>query len=79
MKNSNDFRTGSHCVFKLNVYLVFVTKYRRHVFTDASHETLRAIFAKVCQDSEAMLVDANAEKRLTVTNSAGTRRAPLPH
>jgi len=41
--------------------LVFVTKYRRGVFTDAAHETLRTIFAKVCQDFEAVLVDTNGE------------------
>jgi hypothetical protein len=35
--------------------LVFVTKYRRNVLTKAAHETLRGIFAKVCQDFEAVL------------------------
>lgn len=61
MKNANDCRTGRHCVFKLHVHLVFVTKYRRGVLTDAAHETLRAIFAKVCHDFEAVLVDTNVE------------------
>ncbi len=61
MKNTNDFRTGRHCVFALHVHLVFVTKYRRGVLTDAAHETLRDIFVKVCQDFEAMLVDTTGE------------------
>ena len=61
MKNSNDFRTGRHCVFKLHAHLVFVTKYRRSVLTEAAHETLRDIFTKVCQDFEAVLVDTNGE------------------
>jgi putative transposase len=61
MKNSKDFRTGRHCVFALHVHLVFVTKYRRGVFTEAAHETLRDIFAKVCQDFEAVLVETNGE------------------
>ena len=61
MKKSNDFRTGRHCVFKLHVHLVFVTKYRRDVLTEAAHETLRAIFTKVCQDFEAILVDTHGE------------------
>jgi putative transposase len=61
MKNANDFRSGRHCVFKLHVHLVFVTKYRRRVLTEAAHETLRDIFAKVCQDFEAVLVDSNGE------------------
>jgi putative transposase len=61
MKKSIDFRTGRHCVFALHVHLVFVTKSRRNVLTDAAHETLRDIFTKVCQDFEAVLVDSNGE------------------
>ncbi|HEY7493794.1 MAG TPA: IS200/IS605 family transposase [Candidatus Tectomicrobia bacterium] len=61
MVNTSDFRTGRHCVFKLHVHLVFVTKYRRGVLTEAAHETLRTICAKVCQDFEAYLVDAHGE------------------
>jgi len=61
MKKSNDFRTGRHCVFALHAHLVFVTKYRRGVLTEAAHETLRDIFAKVCQDFEAVLVETNGE------------------
>src|SRR5712692_1908356 len=61
MAEENWFRTGRHCVFKLHVHLVFVTKYRRSVLTEAAHETLRDIFTKVCQDFEAVLVDTNGE------------------
>jgi len=46
---------------KLHAHLVFVTKYRRRVLTEAAHETLRDIFAKVCQDFEAVLVESNGE------------------
>ncbi len=45
----------------MHVHLVFVTKYRRGVLTDAAHETLRDILAKVCQDFEAVLVDTGGE------------------
>ena len=61
MEASRAFRTGRHCVFGLHVHLVFVTKYRRGVLTDAAHETLREVFAKVCQDFEAVLVESNGE------------------
>lgn len=61
MENINDFRTGRHCVFTLHAHLIFVTKYRHGVLTDAAHKTLRTIFAKICQDFEAVLVDANGE------------------
>ena len=61
MSKSRQFRTGRHCVFGMHVHLVFVTKYRRGVLTDAAHETLRDILAKVCQDFEAVLVDVGGE------------------
>ena len=61
MENTTDFRPGRHCVFALHVHLVFVTKYRRKVLTEAAHETLRAIFAHICQEFETRLVEANGE------------------
>ncbi len=61
MTNTNDFRTGRHCVFALHVHLVFVTKYRRKVLSEAAHETLRTLFERICQDFEARLVEANGE------------------
>jgi putative transposase len=61
MSNTIEFHTGRHCVFKLHVHLVFVTKYRRKVLTGVAHETLRDIFTKICQDFEAVLVDSNGE------------------
>ena len=62
MENTNAFRTGRHCMFKLHVHLVFVTKYRRQVFDAAAHETLHAICTKVCQDFEAVLAEINGEE-----------------
>jgi putative transposase len=35
MGQTSDIRTGRHCVFLLHAHLVFVTKYRHPVFTDA--------------------------------------------
>ena len=61
MTNTNDFRRGRHCVFALHVHLVFVTKYRRKVLTDTVHETLRDLCAKVCEDFEAVLIEAHGE------------------
>lgn len=61
MENANEFRTGRHCFFVLHVHLVFVTKYRRKVLTEAAHETLRILFRKVCADFEAVLVESNGE------------------
>ena len=45
----------------MHVHLVFVTKYRRHVFTEASLANLRAIFTSVCEDFEAELIEMDGE------------------
>jgi putative transposase len=54
-----DYRTGRHCVFALHVHLVFVTKYRRDVLSQLAIGDLAAIFAKVCEDFGAELVECN--------------------
>lgn len=61
MKNSSEIRTGRHCVFNMHVHLVFVTKYRRKVFTKPILEEMRAIFEKVCKDFEAVLAEFDGE------------------
>ena len=61
MEKSIAFRTGRHCVFALHVHLVFVTKYRRKVLTEGAHEALRDLFARICQEFGARLVEANGE------------------
>lgn len=62
MNKSNDIRHGRHCVFNLHIHLVFLTKYRCSVFTKAVLEDLKEIFASVCQDFEAELVEFDGEK-----------------
>ena len=57
MKKDNNIRAGRHCVFAMHVHLVFVTKYRKDVFTREILDDLRAIFASV----EAELVEFEGE------------------
>ena len=61
MEKNNDIRRGRHCVFNMHVHLVFVTKYRRDVFTKAILNDLQEIFASVCADFEAELVAFDGE------------------
>ncbi len=61
MSNNNDIRHGRHCVFLMHVYLVFVTKYRREVFTKEILDDLRPMFASVCADYESELVGFDGE------------------
>jgi putative transposase len=45
----------------MHVHLVFVSKYRRDVFDGDAIERLRGMFAKVCADFDANLVEMDGE------------------
>lgn len=62
MKMSRELRRGRTCVFKMHIHLVFVTKYRRSVFTKQILKDLREFFGKVCRDFEAELIELDGEK-----------------
>ena len=62
MEENNDIRRGRQCVFNIHIHLVFVTKYRRKVFDNAAIHRLRELFAKVCTDFEASLMEMNGEQ-----------------
>ena len=61
MSKNLELRRGRHCVFNLHVHLVFVTKYRRNVFTKAILDDLRDIFQSVCADFESSLIEFDGE------------------
>jgi putative transposase len=61
MSKTHAIRRGRHCVFLMHVHLVFVTKYRRGVFTKNILETLRVVFTQVCADFESQLVEFDGE------------------
>ena len=58
---TNEIRAGRHCVSNLHVHLVFVTKYRRNVFTKKILGRMQEIFAEVCHDFEATLTEFDGE------------------
>ncbi len=61
MDKTQDIRTGRHCVFALHAHLVFVTKYRRHVFDADALVRLQGIFERVCADFGVTLIETNGE------------------
>jgi putative transposase len=61
MKKSTNLRRGRHCVFALHVHLVFVTKYRKRVFTKKTILALEEIFRSICTQFEAELVEFEGE------------------
>ena len=61
MNDMSHMRRGRHCVFLMHVHLVFVTKYRRGVFTQPILDDLQAIFSSVCADFEAELIEFDGQ------------------
>lgn len=53
---------GRHSVYLLLVHLIFVCKRRGKVFDQVHWQRLELIFAKVCEDFEATLVEFNGEQ-----------------
>ena len=58
---NQEIRSGRHCVFNMHVHLVFVTKYRKDVFTKSMLDAMKGMFEKVCSDFEAELTEFNGE------------------
>ena len=61
MTKGFEWRTGRSCVFKNFVHLVFVTKYRRGVFTKEIVLRLRDIFRETCEQMEVELLEYGGE------------------
>ena len=62
MKKVNDIQHGKYCVFVLYVHLVFVIKYRPDIFTKEIFEDMKPVFASVCANFEAELIEFDGVK-----------------
>ncbi|WP_327046654.1 IS200/IS605 family transposase [Microbispora sp. NBC_01189] len=60
-KPNPDVRRGRHVVHNLHAHLVFVTKYRRGVFTNEILARCEEIMREVCADFEVELREFNGE------------------
>ena len=61
MKKTTVYHTR-HCSYKLHVLLVFVTTYRRKVFTARIINELKTIFETVCLQFNAGLIEFDGEE-----------------
>ena len=61
MDNTTDIRRGRHAIWDLHVHLVFVTKYRRNVFTNTMLTTCERTMREVCESFGATLDEFNGE------------------
>lgn len=62
MNTSRSLRSGRHCVFNMHAHLVFVTKYRKRIFSKKILKRLSEIFSSVCNDFESTLEEVKGEK-----------------
>ena len=56
-----EWRTGRYCLYKNQVHLVFVPKYRKNVFTLEMGEELEKIFKETCLQMECELMEFGFE------------------
>lgn len=56
-----EWRTGRSCVYKNNVHLVFVTKYRRNALTAEMMIRLKTIFMETCLQLDCELLEFGGE------------------
>lgn len=61
MRKEYNWRTGRSCVFKIFYHLVFVTKYRKQVFTKPMLDRMRDLFEETCTQMQAELLEFNGE------------------
>lgn len=61
MDKKYEWRTGRSCVYDINLHLVFVTKYRRDVFTKEMLSRLKTLFAETCDQMSCTLHEFNGE------------------
>jgi len=55
------WRTGRSCVYDINLHIVFVTKYRRGVFTPEMLSRLNVLFKETCEQMDGKLHEFNGE------------------
>lgn len=56
-----EWRTGRSCIYKNQIHLVFVTKYRRDVLTLEMGETLQEVFVETCAQMDCELMEYGFE------------------
>jgi putative transposase len=61
MTDESNWRKGRSVVYKNTVHLVFVTKYRRAVFTNEILAALEGIFRETCEQMGSELIECNGE------------------
>ena len=56
-----EWRQGRSCLFKNNLHLVFLTKYRGNVFTKEMLDRVEGLFRETCLQMDCELLECNGE------------------
>jgi putative transposase len=59
---STNLHSHRHCVYKINLHIVFVTKYRRKVIAKDMLKRLEEIFSHLCQNQKCELIEFGKEE-----------------
>ena len=60
MKTSK-LHSHRHCVYRINLHIVFITNYRKKVITKDILEDLKQIFSRLCNNAKSDLLEFNGE------------------
>ncbi len=60
-ENLDDYRRGSHSVYKLTYHVIFVTKYRKKVITDEIGDFMKNYAAYLCGRMNSELISAETD------------------
>lgn len=58
---STELHSYRHCVYRINLHIVFVTKYRRKVITADILKRLEEVFSRLCENQKSKLVEFGGE------------------
>lgn len=58
---STALRKASHSVFSIHLHIIFVTKYRRKVLTQAMIEDAKIVFQRVLESNQSVLSNCEGE------------------
>lgn len=56
-----DYRSGSHCIYSIQLYSYFVCKYRRQALTPEMIARVREIIEYICQKRNCILLEFGGE------------------
>ena len=59
---STKLHSHRHCVYNINLHIVFVTKYRKKVITADILRRLHEIFSNLCQNQKCELIEFAGEE-----------------